>query len=279
MIRPQRNSLTSLSPSACIQGDGPGEGSSHFFCRVRLFSQPWHGRLARVFSAQCPWARRPCHKAAIFLFVLAAACAKIPFQEESLPPLKIGPSAAQEQISRPLPDRFTSDDTIIIQAPFHDDLAFLAVLAIDRSAGTFELVALNHMGIKLFHVKGNRSNVSLEFVLPPLASLRNILISIGHDIAKMYLDVTPAADSKIKIHSNEVDFIDKHSGQTVVYEFGGDPLRLIDKHHNSLFNSWRVRYYRYSTDPAGLYPRGIVMDNGHYHYRIIVKNRDVEIDR
>ena len=30
---------------------------------------------------------------------------------------------------------------------------------------------------------------------------------------------------------------------------------------------------------GGLYPRGIVMDNGRYHYRIIVKNRDVEIDR
>jgi hypothetical protein len=40
-----------------------------------------------------------------------------------------------------------------------------------------------------------------------------------------------------------------------------------------------VHYFHYTPHPGGLYPRGIVMDNGELHYRIIVKNRDVEIDQ
>lgn len=216
--------------------------------------------------------------ACLAFFILAAGCAKIPFQEEPLPPLNIGPAVILQQVARPLPVRFISDDTIIIQAPFHDDLAFLGVLRVDRAAGTFQLIALSHVGIKLFALTGDRNNVNLAFVLPPLESLRKILIAFGFDIARMYLDLIPDPNSKIDIESHEVDFTDKHSGQAVVYEFGGDPLRLLEK-HAGFFNSWRVRYYNFTSQSAGLYPRGVVMDNGRYRYRIIIKNRDMEIDR
>ena len=133
-----------------------------------------------------------------WLILLAmTACAKLPFAPEPLIPLQNpDPLAMRESFSRALPNRFTSDDTIIIQAPFHHDLAVLGVLQVDRSAGKFELVALNHLGIKLFDLKGDRSNVSLDYVLPPLLGLKDILLSIGRDIARMYLDLVPAPSAK-----------------------------------------------------------------------------------
>ena len=182
--------------------------------------------------------------------------------------------------ARALPNRFVSDDSIIIQAPFHDDLAVLGVMRVDRSAGTFKMVALNQAGIKLFELCGDRANVSVGFVLPPLMSQKDVLVWIAHDIARMYLDPVPSDSAQTKIEPNKIRFFDKQSAGTVVYEFGGDPVVLRQKWMEGFFGAaWRVRYFRYSTEFGGLYPRGIVMDNGRYHYRIIVKNRDLEIDR
>jgi hypothetical protein len=219
----------------------------------------------------------------VFVVLLAtvAGCAKLPFSAEPLPALaNPDPSGMRESFARALPNRFISDDTIIIQAPFHDDLAILDVLRVDRVAGKFELVALNHLGIKLFDLSGDRANVSIGYLLPPLAGEKDILISIGHDIANMYLDPIPVEAAKTEIGSNKIVFSEKQSRGTLIYEFGGASPVLLDKHLDGWFwTKWRVRYFRYSAEFGGLYPRGIVMDNGRYHYRIIVKNRDLEIDR
>jgi hypothetical protein len=217
----------------------------------------------------------------LVLLATVAGCAKLPFEAEPLPALaNPDPSAMRESFARALPNRFTSDDTIIISAPFHDNLAVLDVLRVDRVAGTFELVALNHLGIKLFDLSGDRTNVSVGYVLPPLMGEKGILISIGHDIGNMYLDQIPVEAAKTEIGSNKIVSSEKESDGTLVYEFGGGPSVLLEKHLDGWFRTkWRVRYFRYSAEFGGLYPRGIVMDNGRYHYRIIVKNRDVEIDR
>jgi hypothetical protein len=217
----------------------------------------------------------------LVLLAMMAGCAKLPFEAEQLPQLtNADPSAMRESFARAFPERFTTDDTIVIQAPFHNDLAVLDVLRVDRAAGKFELVALNHLGIKLFDLSGDRANVTVGYVLPLLMGEKDILISIAHDIGNMYLDLIPTEAAKAEIGSNKIRFSDKLSGGTLVYDFGGGPAVLLEKHLDGWFwTKWRVRYFRYSTEFGGLYPRGIVMDNGRYHYRIIVKNRDVEIER
>jgi len=217
----------------------------------------------------------------LVLLAVVGGCAKLPFAAEPLPTLvNPDPATMRDSFARGLPNRFTTDDTIIIHAPFHDDLAVLGVLRVDRPAGTFELIALNHLGIKLFDLSGDREKVSIGYLLPPLMGLKDVLMWIGRDIGRMYLDVVPSEGAKVEIGSNEILFIDKESAGTVVYEFGGDPAVLREKWQKGFFGTpWDVRYFQYSTQFGGLYPRGVVMDNGRYHYRIIVKNRDVEIDR
>jgi hypothetical protein len=214
----------------------------------------------------------------LFLACLIAGCAKEPFEPNPTPVLQSPqPAAMRDTFARTLPNGFTSDDTIIIQAPFHNDLAVLGVLRVDRSKGTFELVALNHMGIKLFDLRGDRKDVSLVFVLPPLVGLKDILLSIAHDIQHMYIDLIPASGAEETIHSKDVKFTQETPDGTVIYKFGGDPSILLEKRLTGFFGTiWRVRYFRYTSESGGLYPRGIVMDNSRYHYRIIVKNRDVE---
>jgi hypothetical protein len=214
--------------------------------------------------------------AAIFL-LLAAGCAHEPFAPEPLPILQNpDPNTMREAFAKSVPDRFVSDDTIIVQVPFHDDMAFLGVLRVDRTKGTFQLAGLNQTGIKLFELSGTNTDTTIVNAVPPLMDHKEILIALGTDVRRMFLDLVPDPGAKATIGKTGVNF---KSGD-IVQKLGGSPLVLLEKREDGFFGApWRVRYFRYTTNAGRLYPRGLVMDNGQYHYRIIVKNRDIDFDQ
>ena len=167
---------------------------------------------------------------------------------------------------------------MIIQAPFHNNLAVLGVLRVNRVAGTFELVGLNHLGVKLFDLSGDRRGTTVRFAIPPLAKQQDVLVAIGEDIRRMYFDLVPGQGAEAQIERTDVKFTQKESGGRLVYLFGGQPGVLLEKRMIGFFGAvWRVRYYRYKSQETSLYPAGIVMDNNQFFYRIIVKNRDREM--
>jgi hypothetical protein len=217
----------------------------------------------------------PWGASALMLVALVGCCGATPFQRAPLPILRDpDPQAMRDGFAQYLPNRFTSDDTVIIQAPFRDDLAVLAVLRVDRSAQTFEWVGLNQLGVKLFHLSGNHSGTTIRFAVPPLLQYTDVLLSIAQDIHRMYFDLGPSADSAVRVGRTSVRFTQETPQGKLVYEFGGKPAVLLDKHLDGFFGPvWRVRYYEYSAPALGFYPYGIVMDNSRFHYRIIVKNR------
>lgn len=217
--------------------------------------------------------------AMLVLLTIACGCAKEPFTRAPLPKLdQPEPAAIRAEFAKQLADQFTSDDTVIIHAPFRKDMAILGVLKADRSAGTFELLGLSHMGVELFHLAGERdNNIIIRSAIPPLMEQKNVLLSIGTDTRRMYFDLVPAADATTRVKSTVVRFTDRASDGNVIREFGGDPVALLEKRVNGVIGTkWRVRYYNYKSQGGLLYPRGIVMDNGKYHYRITIKNRAFE---
>jgi len=217
--------------------------------------------------------------AILLLVPLIGGCAGEPFIREPLPVVRHPDSnALRDAFARTVSNRFISDDTVIIQAPFRNDLAVLGVLRVDRVAGTFELVALNHLGVKLFDLKGDRGGTSVRFAIGPLMKQQEVLLAIGEDIRRMYFDLVPSQPAVAQIERTDVKFTQTDHGGRLVYVFGGQPGILLEKRSIGFFGVvWRVRYYRYESQGASLYPRGIVMDNSWFHYRIIVKNRDREI--
>lgn len=219
--------------------------------------------------------------AGLVLLASISGCAKEPFVRAPLPVLvNPDPVAMANNFGRAIPRRFISDDTIIIKAPFRDDLAILGVLRIDRQTRKYELVGLNHVGLKLFDMAGDRGNASILFALPPLMAHKDVLLSMAKDVERMYLDLVPDPGAKEGIESREVSFSEKQPEGVLVYKFGEETAALLEKKMVGCFGAvWRVRYYQYSAESGGLIARGIVMDNSRFHYRIIVKNRDVEIAR
>jgi hypothetical protein len=212
----------------------------------------------------------------ILLPAILMGCAAEPFTRPPLPRLKNpNPGAIRVQLAHSLPDRFTSDDTVIIQIPFHNDLAVLGVLRVDRPAGTFELVGLNQLGVKLFHVAGDSHGDMIRYAVPPLMEHKDLLMAIAEDIRRMFLDLVPTSAAETDTDSTTIEYSEETPQGKMVYEVGDSPPILLEKRLTGFFGTkWRVRYYRYHSFSSTLYPRGIVMDNGHYHYRIIVKNRD-----
>ncbi len=207
--------------------------------------------------------------------ILLAGCAAEPFERPPLPVLdNPNPAAMRANFAHALANKFTSDDTIVIDAPFHK-MTILGVLEVDRKAGTFELVGLNPMGVELFHLSGEGGGTKIQSALPPLMEQKEVLLSIGQDIRRMYFDLVPSEQAAVDVHSTFVRLTEKESEGSIEYEMGGEPTVLLGRQLAGCFGAtWRVRYYQYAAKNGGLYPRGIVMDNAHYHYRIIVKNRD-----
>jgi hypothetical protein len=205
---------------------------------------------------------------------IVAGCAAEPFERPPLPVLvHPNPNAMRAEFAARLPPKFLSDDTVIIQAPFRDDLAILGVLQVDRAAGTFELMGMNHLGVSLFHLCGEEGDKAIRSAVPPLMEEKEVLLGIAGDTRRMYLDLLPAADAAVAIRPTLVRFSQDTPEGTLVYEFGGVPAVLLEKRLEGFWGAiWRVRYYDYAESPA-LYPRGVVMDNNRFGYRIIVKNR------
>jgi predicted exporter len=228
--------------------------------------------------------RKPVRAAAttaLLLFVcLLTGCRAEPFERPPLPTLhNANPTLIRENFAAAIPDHFTSDDTVVVRAPFNNNIAVLGVLRVDHRAGTFEFYGLNHLGVEFFHVGGDRHRADVRSALPPLENYRYILLSLANDIRNIYLDVVPAPHFKTQNTSKEVIYYSRSEGGTLYYEFGGEPTVLLEKRLQGFWgNKWRARYYDYRPHNGKLYPHGITMDNGHYFYRIVIKNRDWSVD-
>ncbi len=211
-----------------------------------------------------------------------AGCRAEPFSRPPLPVLvDPDPQSIRDRFPQLLPDPFTSDDTVIVQAPFRDDLAVLGVLNVNRKAGTFELYGLNQLGVQFFHVGGDRGSVAIRDAVPPLMEHKEILLSMARDIQRIYFNPAPAANASVDISPTQVTFTQSTPDGKLIYDFGMLPTVLLQKQLAGCFGAtWRVRYYDYRAGADGkLFPHGIVMDNFQYHYRIVIKNRDWSIQQ
>jgi hypothetical protein len=211
------------------------------------------------------------------MIVLLTGCAAQPFAREPLPILQNPDAQAMRQsFAASIPAKFVSDDTIVVSVPFHSDMAFLTVMRADRTAGKFEIAALNLTGIKLFDITSDSSGAIVQYAVPPLEKHKDILLMVAAAIREMFLDLTPPAESKTNARKTKVQYVNGN----MVYQIGGNPAVLLEKKEDGLLGfKWRVQYFRYASDSGRLYPRGLVMDNGTYHYRIVWKNRDMVIDQ
>lgn len=210
------------------------------------------------------------------LLLFLGGCAAQPFARPPLPVLNNpNPVAVRDTFRHDLPrQRITFDETVIIRAPFHDELAVLGELVVDEPSDRFELVGLTHTGVTLFKISGDRHGTNIDFAVPQLLKHKELLLAMGRDIRRMYFELLPSDTAAVTIERTVVRFSQKTNEGRLVYEFGGEPTLLLEKHLDGFFGAiWRVQYFQYASSTEGLFPREIVMNNNQFHYQIVVKNR------
>jgi len=221
------------------------------------------------------------HRASTLMLgmMLPAGCASVPFVAVPTPLLHDpDPAAMRSAWSAHLPTRFTTEDTVVIEFP-GDSLALLGFLRVDRAAGTFEVQGMNHLGGRAFLISGSPRKTEVLFAVSPLAEQPKVLQSIAQDIRRLYFDLVPDQAAQVRVGARSVRYTEDRPDGTIEFVLGGANGVLLEKRlTRGIGPVWRVKFYEYTPSVEGVFPRGMVLDNARYHYRVVVKNRSLWIE-
>ncbi len=102
---------------------------------------------------------------------------------------------------------------------------------------------------------------------------------VGEDIRRIYFDLLPPPgdpvqpDAQVTKRRYEVVF---RQGE-LEYVFAGTGGYLVQKScYNGFRLLWRVSYYEYQEKDGKIYPRGIILDNRKYGYRLIADLKEIQ---
>jgi len=153
----------------------------------------------------------------------------------------------------------------------------LGMLEVDRDADSFKLACMTPVGVKLFDFEGKGDRTTCLFAIDQMGERPEVTASVGDDIRAVYLDVVPDASEDSRRRSKSLTFSSECDDTRVEYRFTGQPPVLIEKRlyeKGDLIR--RVRYYEYTEKEGLLHPRGIVLDNKRYHYRLIIRVKEMQ---
>ncbi len=213
----------------------------------------------------------------LFLVGLLSGCAAaVPFKEPA--PASAVPDDAAAPVSafqRTLPDRFHLLSSIVFEYNWLtlSGIGYLEMNTPDRS---YKVSCMNHMGVKLFEFSGDRTGLTYQYAIEPLARQGNIAAAVGEDIRRIYLDLVPSAEARF-IHRKHAALYRERSGDGALeYEFSGEGMHLTRKTYREDHRAvWRVSYYEYREKEGKFFPMGIVFTNYRYGYRLIVRQKEI----
>ena len=206
---------------------------------------------------------------------LAGGCTSEPFTRQPLPYLQDpDPARIRAAFAAATPARFISDDTVVIDSLFQDTTV-LAYLRVDRDARTFDLLGLNPAGVQLFLLSAERDQTRIKSAIGPLQKEPKLLLGLADDIRRIYFDLVPDDLAQVDTGRKVVRFTSRGDAGTIRFEYGDDPIVLLEKRHSRWWGTdWRIQYFDYVQRSGRYFPKGIILDNRRFRYRIVIKNRD-----
>lgn len=214
---------------------------------------------------------------ALALFLLLAGCATVPFDVEPKADFQeLDPSAVVEDFGGSVGQRFELLESVVFKF-FGKQITGLGALAIDPAVPSYALTCMTPTGITVFSVRGTGTEVEALFVPPPMEKHReHFAEAIGRDLRRIYLGWTPPVGADLKHKKNRLVFTEKRDEETVEYTFSGSRKLLTEKRFSQ---GWKtrctVRYFEYEEFGGKLYPMGIILHNKQFHYRMILRVKEV----
>jgi hypothetical protein len=213
------------------------------------------------------------------LFLIAAVASgcvsiPIPFQGTPLVPLDArDPRSLVGHFQEKMPENFHLLTSVVFE---YNERSFAAIgnLEINIKDRTFKVACLNPMGVKLFEISANDQGLTNHYTVAAITQYGDIATAVGNDIRRIYFDQLPSPGATVWKRTHEFIFRQYSGSGYLEYVFAGTEGDLIEKrffeNHQPV---WCVSYYEYREQDGKRYPRGIILINYQYGYRLIVRHK------
>ena len=218
--------------------------------------------------------------ALLSLAVILTGCAEMPFKKDDRASISgIDNTQLLERFKGSLPETVSSLNSVVFE---YAGISFLGLgfVEIDRSSGTFRVICLNLMGVKLFDLSGDKSVTTTNFAIEPIAKYGEIGAAVAADIRRIYFDLLPPLSAEPR----RGEFRDIYGSATPTgyqeHIFAGIEGDLIEKRfYSDQFISWQVTYHDYKSIGGKRYPQGIVLTNYKDGYQLVIREKEQELEK
>jgi hypothetical protein len=150
---------------------------------------------------------------------------------------------------------------------------------VNSETGVFRAAGMNPMGVKLFELSGDSRAVTSHYAIEAFARYGDIATAVGNDIRRIYFDLVPGKEAKIRKKTNKLVFRQSAGSGIVEYLFAGADGDLIEKkYYEDNGIRWRVSYYEYHDQQGKRWPQGVVFINYEHGYRLTVRNKEFTVE-
>ena len=209
----------------------------------------------------------------LFLLLFFSGCATVPFESEPEADFRdVDPVAVVDEFDAAVGQRFELLQSVVFSF-IGKGFTGLGYLSIDPDADAYALSCMTPAGITLFELRGEGDEVEALSMPPQLEKHGDRMAeSMGRDLRRIYFDWSPPAEAAVKHKRNQLVFRSKQADETVEYTFSGSRRLLTEKRFSK---GWKtrciVRYYDYEEIEGRLYPKGIILYNKQFHYRMVLR--------
>ena len=212
----------------------------------------------------------------LIIFLASTGCSSIPFKSIDYVALdNLNPDNLRLEFKAVLAQKLEVINSIVFEYKWHSFSA-LGYTQLDLENNTFQVSCMNPVGIKLFELTGNRKEVRSSFVLNELLQRGDLPQAVGEDIRRIYFDLVPLAQAKIKKDKYRIIFSQPSGAGQMEYIFAGRNHWLIEKHYSEKNRKlWSVFYYDYLMDKGKLYPSALILKHHRFGYNLIIRLKEI----
>ncbi len=212
----------------------------------------------------------------VLILLHATGCMKIPFREAARVPMA---SQDARKIARRFKERMPVNFQLLSTLVFlynWSQFSGIGYLDINAEKRAFKALCVNPMGVKLFELSGDEHGVVTHFALDTLTSRGDLARAVGQDIRRIYFNLVPSPDATVRRKKYQIIFSHPLEAGRVEHVFAGPGGELVEKrYYRAGTMDWRISYYEYQKQDGKSYPRGIVMKNYRYGYRLLIKQKEL----
>ena len=211
------------------------------------------------------------------LLLLSGGCSTIPFKVEPDADFSgVDSGQLPRQFDRQVGQDFEQLQSVVFRF-FGKGFTGIGYLSVDSTTKSFALSCMTPAGITLFSIKGKGGVVESVFLPPQLEKHgEEMTQSLGKDMQRIYLNWTLPADATVKKHRHYFDYEVEEGDETVRYRYAGPRHLLVEKcFSKGWWTQCVVRYYEYKNFDGKLYPTGIILHNKKFHYKMILRLKEI----